>query len=81
MVLNALDTLGKEAVPKKQEQIDDFFKRSWRRQGQEIGEYIREKEHKCAELARLDNGTKLNYDLYACFLLEGSGLKHDQKKW
>ena len=30
LVLSALDTLDKEAVLKKQEKFDDFFKRSWR---------------------------------------------------
>ena len=80
LVLIALDTLDKEAVLKKQEKFDDFFKRSWRRQGQEIGDYIREKEHKYAELTRLDKDTKLSDDLYAYFLLEGSRLKDDQKK-
>ncbi len=80
LVLLSLDTLDKEAVLKKQEKFDDFFKRSWRRQGQEIGDYIREKEHKYAELTRLDTTTKLSDDLYAYFLLEGARLKDDQRK-
>ena len=80
LVLLSLDTLDKEAVLKKQEKFDDFFKRSWRRQGQEIGDYIREKEHKYAELTRLDTTTKLSDDLYAYFLLGGARLKDDQRK-
>ena len=46
LVLAALDTLDKEAVLKKQEKFDDFFKRSWRRTGQDMADYIREKETK-----------------------------------
>ena len=80
MVLAALDTLDKEAVLKKQEKFDDFFKRSWRRTGQDMADYIREKEQKYLELKRLDKDTKLSDDLYAYFLLEGARLKDDQKK-
>ena len=80
LVLAALDTLDKEAVLKKQEKFDDFFKRSWRRTGQDMADYIREKETKYLELKRLDKDTKLSDDLYAYFLLEGARLKDDQKK-
>lgn len=80
LVIAALDRLDKEAVIRKQEKFDDFFKRSWRRNGQEMGDYIREKEHKYNELTRLDKDTRLSDDLYAYFLLEGARLREDQKK-
>ena len=60
--------MDKEAVLKKQEKFDDFFKRSWRRTGQDMADYIREKETKYLELKRLDKDTKLSDDLYAYFL-------------
>ena len=80
LIVAALDTLDKEAVLRKQEKFDDFFKRSWRKPGQEMADYIREKEQKYMELSRLDSGTTISDDLYAYFLLEGARLKEDQKK-
>jgi hypothetical protein len=46
LVLASLDILDKESVLKKRDKFDDFFKRSCRRTGQDMGDYIHEKEHK-----------------------------------
>ncbi|CAK0848557.1 unnamed protein product, partial [Prorocentrum cordatum] len=79
-VIEALDGLDKVAVVRKQQKFDDFFKRSRRRRGQEIVEYLRTFHDKYKELTELDTGTKLSDDLYAYFLLEGAMLTDDQKR-
>ena len=80
LVTAALDRLTKEVVRQKQEKFEDFFKKSWRRYGQDVAEYIREKEQKYNELTRMDKETKLSDDLYAYFLLEGARLSPGQRK-
>ena len=80
LVTAALDRLTKEVVLQKQEKFEDFFKKSWRRYGQDVAEYIREKEQKYNELTRMDKETKLSDDLYAYFLLEGARLSPGQRK-
>ncbi|CAK0852123.1 unnamed protein product [Prorocentrum cordatum] len=79
-IIEALDGLDKVAVVRKQQKFDDFFKRSRRRRGQEIVEYLRTFHNKYKELTELDTGTKLSDDLYAYFLLEGAMLTDDQKR-
>ena len=70
-IIEALDGLDKVAVVRKQQKFDDFFKRSRRKRGQEIVEYLRIFHNKYKELTELDPGTKLSDDLYAYFLLDG----------
>ena len=76
----ALATLDKEEVIKKQEKFDDFFKRSRRLHGQDMAEYVRDKQKRYQDLRALDATTQLSDDLYAYFLLEGARLREDQRK-
>ena len=46
LVVAALERLDKEEVVRKQAKFDTFFERSWRRTGQEMSDYIREKQKK-----------------------------------
>ncbi|CAK0804840.1 unnamed protein product, partial [Prorocentrum cordatum] len=75
-----LEGLGKDAVVRKQQKLDDIFKRSRRCRGQDIIEHLRTSHNKYKELADLDQGTKLNDDLCAYFLFEGVTLNDDQKR-
>ena len=72
LVLTALEKMDKAEVLRKQQKFDDFFKRSTRRHGQEMGDYLREKERTYADFRALDKATALSDDLYAYFLLEGA---------
>ncbi|CAK0789613.1 unnamed protein product [Prorocentrum cordatum] len=79
-IIEALDRLDKVAVVRKQQKFDDFFKRSRRKRGQDIVEYLRTFHNKYNELTELDAGTKLSDDLYAHFLREGAMLTDNQKR-
>ena len=80
LVVAMLDKLDKAEVLQKQQRFDDFFKRSARRYGQDMSDYIREKERKYNDLNAIDSSTALSDDLYAYFLLEGARLQDAQKK-
>ncbi|CAK0817009.1 unnamed protein product [Prorocentrum cordatum] len=79
-IIEALYGLGKVAVVRMQQKFDDFFKKSRRKRGQEIVEYLRTFHNKCKELTELDAGTKLSDDLYVYCLIEGAMLTDDQKR-
>ena len=80
LIIDALEALDKVAVARKQQKFDDFFKRSRRRRGQEIIEYLRTFHNKYKKLRELDKDTRLSDDLYAYFMLEGAQLTDDQKR-
>ena len=80
LVIKALEGLDKEEVIRKQFKFDDFFKRSSRRHGEEMAEYIRDKRKKFLELTDMDSATALSSDLYAYFPLEGARLRDEDKR-
>ena len=79
-VIAALEKLDKAEILRKQSKFDDFFKRSLRRHGQEMQEYVRQFERRYTEMTVLDGSTKISDDLYAYFLLENARLQDSQKK-
>ena len=80
LIILALEKLDKVAIVRKQQKFDDFFKRSRRKRGMEIKEYVQQFHRRYEELKELDKGTRLSDDLYAYFLLEGALLTDDQKR-
>ena len=80
LVITALEKLDKAEVLRKQNKFDEFFKRSLRRHGQEMQEYVRQFERRYSDMTALDNNTRISDDLYAYFLLENARLQESQKK-
>ena len=80
LVIAALEKLDKAEILRKQSKFDEFFKRSLRKHGQDMQEYVRQFERRYSEMTSLDKSTRISDDLYAYFLLENARLADSQKK-
>ncbi|CAK0892878.1 unnamed protein product [Prorocentrum cordatum] len=80
LIFDALASLNNEAIVKKGMAFDSFFKRSYRKRGTDMGEYLANKEKLWEDLQERDSATRLSDDLMAYFLLDGAGLSEDQKR-
>ena len=78
-VLKCLQSIEKVGVVKKTEAFDAFFDKCFRRRGQSIDQYIRERNEKWADLKDLAD-VSMTDDLLAYFLLRGVNLSKEEKR-
>eukprot|EP00439_Symbiodinium_sp_Y106_P051141 s6716_g6.t2 len=78
-VLKCLQSIEKVGVVKKTEAFDAFFDKCFRKRGQSIDMYIRERNEKWADLKDLAE-VSMTDDLLAYFLLRGVNLSKEEKR-
>ena len=79
LVIAALDGLDEEAITKKKECFDAFFKRR-RERMEPMADYMTDKLRLWHEVRELDSKTRLSDDLLAYLVLEGTRLPEDKKR-
>ena len=79
-VLACLQKIEKVTVIKKTEAFDLFFDRCFRRRGQSIDQYLRQRSESWADLRDLAEGVNMSEDLLAYFLLKNVNLSRDEKR-
>ena len=79
-VLAALQTIEKTTVVRQNEAFDKFFKQCYRRKGQSIDEFLRQRKQDWSDLTDLSDGTSMTDDLKAYFLLEHINLPREDRR-
>ena len=80
LVFAALTTIEKETIIRKTEAFERFFDQSYRKRGQPIDSYLRDKKQAWRELRDLDESSNMSEDLQAYFLLRGCNLSRDDRR-
>ena len=80
MIFEALGMIEKETIIRKTEAFEKFFDYSYRKRGQTIDSYLREKKQAWRELRDLDEASNMSEDLQAYFLLRGCNLSRDDRR-
>ena len=80
MIFQALGMIEKETIIRKTEAFEKFFDCSYRKRGQTIDSYLREKKQAWRELRDLDEASNMSEDLQAYFLLRGCNLSRDDRR-
>lgn len=80
LVFKALGSIEKETIIRKTEAFESFFDQSYRRKGQSVDAYLREKKQAWRELKDLDDATSMSDDLQAYFMLRGCNLSRDDRR-
>ena len=80
IIFEATASLEKESIIGKSEAFTAFFRRSSRRRGQDMSDYIVQKERLWAELQERDGNTALSDDLLTFFLLDGALLTTEEQR-
>ena len=80
MIFQALGMIEKETIIRKTEAFEKFFDYSYRKRGQTIDSYLREKKQAWRELRDLDEASNMSEDLQAYFLLRGCNLSRDDRR-
>ena len=81
LVVAALERLGKEEGGRKQAKLDTFFERSWRRTGQEMADYIREKQKSTTSCEHWMMQLSLATTSMRTSCSRGRGLSQINRKW
>ena len=80
LVFKALSSIEKETIIRKTEAFERFFDHSYRKRGQTIDSYLREKKQAWRELRDLDENSNMSGDLQAYFLLRGCQLNREDRR-
>ena len=79
-VLRALQKIEKVNVLKKTEAFDHFFDKTFRRRGQSIDQFLRDRAESWSDLLELAEGVAMSDDLLAYFLLKNVNLTKEEKR-
>ena len=79
-VFRCLQKIEKVTVLKKTEAFDNFFDKTFRRRGQSVDAFLRQRAESWADLRDLSEGVAMSEDLLAYFLLKNVGLSKDEKR-
>lgn len=79
-IFRCLQSIEKVTVVKKTEQFDKFFERGFRKRGQALDSYVRQRRQDWAELKELDDATSMSEDLLAYFILKHCNLSREDRR-
>ena len=79
-IFRCLQKIEKVTVLKKTEAFDNFFDKTYRRRGQSVDAFLRQRAESWADLRDLSEGVAMSEDLLAYFLLKNVGLGKDEKR-
>ena len=79
-IFKALQTIEKVTVVKKTEQFDRFFERGFRKRGQPLDQYLRERRQDWSDLKDLDDQTSMSEDLLSYFILKQCNLSREDRR-
>ena len=79
-VLEKLGQIERVTVIRKTEQFDKFFERGYRRKGQALDVYLRQRRQDWHDLKELDEGTSMSDDLLAYFILKQCNLSREDRR-
>ncbi|CAE6960692.1 unnamed protein product [Symbiodinium sp. CCMP2592] len=79
-ILKALMQIEKAGVIRKTEAFDQFFDRCFRRKGQTVDSYLRQRKQDWADLQDIAEGVQMSDDLLAYFTLKNIGLSREDKR-
>ena len=79
-VLAKLGESERVTVIRKTEQFDKFFERGYRRKGQALDAYLRQRRQDWHDLRELDDQTRMSDDLLAYFILKQCNLSRDDRR-
>ena len=79
-IFRALGQIEKAGIIRKTEAFDQFFDKCYRRKGQAIDSYLRQRKQDWDDLCELGDGIKMSEDLLAYFTLKNVNLGKDDKR-
>ena len=79
-IFKALQSIEKVTVVKKTEQFDRFFERGFRKRGQPLDQYLRERRQDWSDLKDLDDQTSMSEDLLSYFILKQCNLSREDRR-
>ncbi|CAJ1329760.1 unnamed protein product, partial [Effrenium voratum] len=79
-VLACLSQIEKINVIQKTEQFDRFFERGFRKKGQALDAYLRQRRQDWRDLQELDDQTRMSNDLLSYFILKQCNLSREDRR-
>ena len=79
-ILKSLQQIEKAGVIRKTEAFDQFFDKCYRRRGQTIDSYLRQRKQDWNDLQDIAEGVQMSDDLLAYFTLKNIGLSKEDKR-
>ena len=80
LIFAKLQQIEKAGVIKKTEACDQYFDKCWRKKGQSIDSYLRQRKQDWSDLQDVAEGVTMSEELQTYFLLKNIGLSREDKR-